>query len=137
VIVLDTTVLSEPLRPRPDPGVLRWIGRQSEIGTTAITVGELLVGLARLPPGRRRDQLQVAMEQTLDRFRDNVLSYDQRAAHAYARLSVRRRESGAPLSVEDGMIAAICAVHHCALATRNARDFAGLDLVLVNPWEQA
>ncbi|WP_395726755.1 type II toxin-antitoxin system VapC family toxin [Nakamurella sp.] len=136
MIVLDTNVLSEPLRPRPDPGVLRWIGRQAEIGTTAITVGELLVGLARLPPGRRRDQLTVAMEQTLDQFRDNVLSYDQRAAHAYARLSVRRREAGAPLSVEDGMIAAICSVHRCALATRNARDFGGLDLVLVNPWEQ-
>lgn len=133
MIVLDTNVLSEPLRPRPDAGVLRWIGRQTEIGTTAITVGELLSGIARLPTGRRQERLNEAVERTLARFRDNVLPYDQAAARAYARLSARRRESGAPLSVEDGMIAAICSVHGCPLATRNLRDFGGLDLVLVDP----
>ena len=136
MIVLDTNVLSEPLRPRPDAGVLRWMGRQARIGTTAVTVGELLDGLGRLPAGHRRERLSEAVERTLTRFRDNVLPYDQEAARAYARLSARRRESGAPLPVQDGMIAAICAAHGCPLATRNVRAFHGLDLVVVNPWEE-
>jgi hypothetical protein len=79
--------------------------------------------------------LQAAIERTLTSFSDNVLPYDEAAARSYAELQERRRSVGAPLSVEDGMIAAICASRSLRLATRNFRDFQGLGLELINPWE--
>lgn len=135
MIVLDTNVLSEPMRSSPDAGVLEWLRRLDEPTTiTAITVGELLDGASRLDPGRRRDGLIMAIEQVIEAHRGSVLSYDDRAARVYARLQAKRRAAGRPLSVEDGMIAAICVVVGARLATRNTRDFDGLGVELVDPW---
>ena len=110
MIVLDTNVLSEPLRRVPDPGVLAWLADVSDTAITAISVGELLVGVRALPAGRRRTDLERAITDVLDRFHDRVLPYDRAAAERYAGMQERRRKAGRPLSVEDGMIAAICAV---------------------------
>jgi predicted nucleic acid-binding protein len=135
MIVFDTNVLSEPLKSQPNAEVLQWIVATDEAATTAVSVGELIVGVRRLSAGRRREGLQVAIEQTLTSFSDKILPYDEAAARSYAELQERRRSVGAPLSVEDGMIAAICVCRSLLLATRNIRDFQGLGLDLINPWD--
>lgn len=135
MIVLDTNVLSEPLKQRPDEQVLAWFASvDEEAGVTAVSVGELLTGVRALPVGRRREGLLSAIETTLQAFAGSVLAYDEVAARHYARLQESRRGAGRPLAVEDGMIAAICVARGATLATRNTSDFAGLDLDLIDPW---
>lgn len=134
MIVLDTNVLSEPLRARPHGGVLDWIAAQEDMATTAITVAELLSGARRLPQGRRRNDLLDAIERTLGAFPDNLLPYDEAAARLYAEMQEVRRSTGVPLGVEEGMIAAICSSRSLTLATRNIKDFEGLGIRLVDPW---
>lgn len=132
MIVFDTNVLSEPLRPAPDAGVLRWMRAQSRVVVTAVSVAELLTGARALPEGARRERLVSAITGILTGT--SVLSFDEAAAHAYAAMQEMRRRSGRPLSVEDGMIAAITAVHGATLATRNIADFVGLGIPLIDPW---
>jgi predicted nucleic acid-binding protein len=135
MIVLDTNVLSEPLRLQPDERVLAWLATlEEETAMTSVGVGELLVGARALPEGRRRAGLLDAIEMTLQSFAGSVLAYDEASARHYARLQEVRRTAGRPLSVEDGMIAATCLAHGAALATRNTVDFAGLGLELIDPW---
>lgn len=138
MIILDTNVLSEPIRSRPEPAVLAWFARvPEEVALTSVSVGELLTGVQILPPGRRRDGLRNAIDGILSEYADRVLPYDESAARVYANLRGSRRAQGRPLSVEDGMIAAICLSHGARLATRNVADFGGLGLDLVNPWMSA
>ena len=108
LIVLDTNVLSEPLKMDPEESVLSWIATQDDMATTAVSVAELLTGARRLRPGRRRDELLVGIERVLGAFPASVLPYDEPAARRYAEMQESRRLSGVPHSVEDGMIAAIC-----------------------------
>jgi toxin FitB len=138
MIVLDTNVLSEPLKLKPEQHVLAWLASlDEEAGVTSISVGELLTGVRALPAERRRDGLLEAIESTLGTFADAVLAYDEAAARHYARLQESRRAVGRPLAVEDGMIAAICIARGTTLATRNATDFAGLGLDLIDPWSSS
>lgn len=137
MIILDTNVLSEPLRHAPDPGVLAWLDSTQGLVTTAISVGEVFDGVRRLPHGRRRERLAVAVSAHLDSWIGRILPYDEPAAHAYARLREDRRTAGRPISVEDGMIAGICAALGATLATRNIKDFINLDIGLLDPWGQA
>ena len=132
MIVLDTNVLSEPLRIDPDPVVLAWLATQPDAIVAAISVGELLTGVARLPQGTRRRALTDGIERLLDA--STVLPYDDKAARQCARLQQSRRELGRPLAVEDGMIAATCLAHGATLATRNTHDFEYLGLTVINPW---
>jgi toxin FitB len=135
MIVLDTNVLSEPLKRRPNEHVLVWLASlEEEAGMTSISVGELLTGVRVLPLGRRREGLLEAIESTLRTFAGSVLAYDEAAARHYARLQETRCTAGRPLAVEDGMIAAICVTRGTALATRNTNDFTGLGLELIDPW---
>ena len=135
MIVLDTNVLSEPLKQQPDEHVLVWLASlDEEAGVTSVSVGELLTGVRALPAGRRREGLLEAIEATLRTFAGSVLAYDEVAARHYARLQELRRAAGRPLAVEDGMIAAICTARGTTLATRNTTDFAGLGLDLIDPW---
>jgi toxin FitB len=137
VIVLDTNVLSEAMRTRPDKTVATWLSGPyaDDAYTTAISVGEILTGIGMLPRGKRRDRLRQITERLLEELKDRVLAYDTHAATIYAQLHEKRRIAGRPLSVEDGMIASICARENARLATRNVRDFADLEIELVNPWE--
>ena len=137
MIVLDTNVLSEPLKSEAEDAVLTWIAAQEDMATTAVTVAELLTGVRRLPRGRRRDKLLIAIERTLSAFPARVLPFDEAAARKYAEMQESRRSSGIPLSVEDGMVAAICSTRALVLATRNIKDFQGLGLSLVDPWAAA
>lgn len=131
MIVLDTNVVSEPLRVEPNPDVMSWLSQQTQAKITAVTMSELLIGVLLLPTGARRDRLHAALRAV----EFDVLPFDAEAADAYAHMHTRRRAAGAPLSVQDGMIAAICLTHGATLATRNIRDFADLGVDLVNPWE--
>ncbi|NYF10251.1 hypothetical protein HDC94_001407 [Leifsonia sp. AK011] len=132
MIVLDTNVLSEPLRAAPNPAVMNWLAVNPVAIVTAISVGEVLSGVARMPDGNRKARLALAIDAAIAHA--DVLPYDAEAARVFGDVHSSRRLMGRPLSVEDGMIAAICISRNATLATRNVKDFVGLDLELVNPW---
>jgi toxin FitB len=136
LIVLDTNVLSEPMRSQPDTRVGAWMRSEVFVDArvTAVSVGELLTGIGMLPEGQRRSGLLAEVGNALAAFGDQILAYDDAAARIYAQLQEARRRAGRPLSVEDGMIAAICVRERAALATRNTNDFEGLGLTLIDPW---
>lgn len=137
MIVLDTNVLSELMRAQAEPAVVSWLDRQEQdsLAVTAMTVAELFYGIARLPDGRRKSGLQEAALQMLDEeFADRVLPFDVDAAVHYAALVSQRERAGRPISMADAQIAAICRRHAATLATRNSKDFEGVDIVLANPW---
>jgi len=138
VIILDTNVVSEVLRPIPDNGVLAWLDSLSatEVAITAITAAELSYGVRRLPEGRRRIELsEVIREIITSDFRDRIEPFDVRAADEYAEVVVERERSGQPISKSDAQIAAICRVHDAVLATRNIADFTATGIQLINPWK--
>ena len=135
-IVLDTNVISELMRPVPDPTVVAWVRQLSPavVCTTAVTLAEIRYGIARLPSSRRRALLEVAADELFTTFADRVLPFDAVAAGHYADVVVEREHAGAPISGFDAQIAAICRLHHAALATRNKADFDRLGLILIDPW---
>jgi predicted nucleic acid-binding protein len=135
VIILDTNVLSEPLRSRPDPSVLSWFTQTSkELWITSVSLGEILTGVMLLPHGRRRDGLASAVEATVASFGDRILPYDAASAREFADVKAGRRAIGEPISTEDAQIAAICLDRGATLATRNTKDFQNLGLTLIDPW---
>ncbi len=136
MIVLDTNVVSELMRPEPAVVVVGWVDRQpgAEIYLTAITVAELLYGVARLPEGQRKVDLAERIEALLsDDFEHRIAPFDETAAAHYADIVVRRERSGRPISTADAQIAATCRSHQALLATRNVDDFTDTGVVIVNP----
>ncbi len=137
MIILDTNVVSEPLRPRPEPAVLTWLDAQAPetLCLTSINLAELLAGIAALPAGRRRNRLAQALnEQVMPLFEGRVFGFDTQAAHAFARVHAGAAAAGNPISFADGAIAAIAAAHGCLIATRNVRDFKGAGVEVIDPW---
>lgn len=137
MIVLDTNVVSELMRPAPNPAVLAWVDAQPDrdLWLCSVAVSELLFGLARLPPGARRAQLTQAFEAMLtEDFSGRVLAFDLPAAVVYADLVAKRERDGQPVAMADAQIAATCLAHGTQLATRNVRHFEGLGFAWVNPW---
>lgn len=140
MIILDTNVVSEPLKPAPDAAVLAWLDAQAcaTLYLTSITLAELLAGVAALPAGRRRNKLARALgDEVLPLFEGRVLAFDARAAHAFAQMHAGARAAGNPISFADGAIAAIAAAQGFALATRNGNDFKGTGVDLIDPWAAA
>lgn len=138
MIVLDTNVVSEALRERPNENVLAWLDRQepSETCVTAITAAELLVGAERLPDGQRRDLLLQMIHRILDvGYHGRIEPFDQAAAYEYATIRARRERDGRPIGIADAQIAAICTALGTGLATRNTKDFEGLGILLIDPWD--
>jgi len=137
VILLDTNVVSELMRASPAPEVAQWVRRQrpGSLTTTAITVGEIRYGLARLPRGRRATALREAADDLLAAFADRVLPYDETATAAYGAISADREQRGRPIAALDAQIAAVCRSRGHALATRNVKDFRDTGVELLNPWE--
>jgi hypothetical protein len=135
-VILDTNVVSELMRSTPDERVRHWAREVPPdlVHTTAVTLAEVLFGIARLPSGRRRDLLAAAADDVFGAFAGRVLAFDDDAAHRYADVVVERELAGAPISGFDAQIAAICRRHRAVLVTRNTDDFSGLGLDLVNPW---
>ena len=137
MIVLDTNVLSELLRPEPDRQVEQWLSGQDGAQVYFTTVGEaeLRHGVAILPAGKRRNALSTAIEGLLDEdFRDRILPFDRAAACAYATIAAARRAAGRPISQFDCQIAAIARAHKATVATRNTSDYQGCGIDLINPW---
>ena len=135
--LLDTNVLSELLRARPDDAVLAWFAQQpaDSLFVSAVTQAEMLLGARLLPAGKRRTQLEQALEAMFtEDFGERVLSFDAPAAAAYANVVVTRRRAGRPISQFDAQIAAIALSRRASLATRNVSDFEDCGLVLSNPW---
>lgn len=139
MIILDTNVISELMRPSPEPLVLEWLRTRSpeEIATTSINLAEIRYGLARLPDGRRRRDLETRFDTFAARgFGPRVFDFDRAAAVAYAELAMLCETSGRRLEGFDGLIAAIAAAHGAGIATRNASDFAGCGITVIAPWDR-
>jgi predicted nucleic acid-binding protein len=138
MIILDTNVLSELMKPRKSEIVRNWAAQQSlmNLFTTTITQAEILYGIALLHAGKRRDDLsQAAQLMFLEDFAGRVLPFDQAAAVAFANIASQRRQNGIPISQADAQIAAICYTHAATIATRNVSDFEGCSISIINPWE--
>lgn len=140
MIVLDTNVVSEPLKPEPDPALLTWLDRQEPqtLFLTSINLAELLSGIEALPAGRRQSALKAALtDQVLPLFEGRILSFDAGAAEAFAKLRSSAQAAGNPIGFADCAIAAVAAAHGFILATRNVRDFKGTGVKLLDPWSAA
>lgn len=138
MIVLDTNVLSELMRPEPNTSVVGWLDAQDAFSVTisAITVAEILYGIERLPNGKRKRGF-AAMAATMleEDFADRILPFDAVTAVHYAGQVAASERSGRAVHTADAQIAAICQQHHAKLATRNVKDFELLGIELINPWE--
>ena len=140
MIVLDTNVLSELMRPAPSPKVLAWLDAQTPdtLWLTSVSVAELLFGIARQPDGARKQAFAPAALGMLEEdFTNRVLNFDLEAASILANLAAASERADRPMGLADGQIAAICLAHNASLATRNVGDFAQLGLQLINPWDVA
>lgn len=140
MFLLDTNVVSEFMRERPHPSVLRWLDNRLErdLFVTAVTQAKVLTGIAIMPAGQRREGLATAADRAFNgMFADRVLPFDRSAAHAYARITAARRQAGRPISQADCQIAAIAVARGGTVVTRNVRDFEGIEIAVVNPWESA
>ena len=140
MILLDTNVLSELMRPAPDPAVERWFAAQPDASLfiSAITEAELQYGAALLPSGKRRSALTAEIDAMLEEdFNGRILPFDRSAAQAFAVIAADRRQAGRPISQADAQIAAIARSRGAALATRNVSDFDGCGVEVINPWSAA
>ncbi len=136
MIVLDTNVLSELMRPEPAQAVLNWMAGQpgSALYVTALSYAEILLGIGLMPEGRRRRRLaEQAQGMFAEEFAGRVLGFDLSAAPAYAAIASQRQQAGNRINAVDGMIAAIAQVHGAAVASRDS-DLAGCGVPLINPW---
>ncbi len=143
MILVDTNVVSEPLRPAPAMAVVAWLDAHFDAcAISAITVLELSIGVQALPKGRRRDRLNTAVSLALERFGSRILGFDEGAARAAAGLFERAKTGGlplhqTPLKLADLQIAGIAVAHGLSLATRDVADFRGLGIDLIDPWSVA
>lgn len=140
MILIDTNVVSELMRPEPNAAVLAWFGRQNfaVLHLSAVSEAELRRGVAILPEGHRRDSLQAAVDAMIaEDFADRVLPFDSAAAVAFAAVFAKRRAAGRPISFPDCQIAATARAREAAVATRNVDDFEGCGVVVMNPWDRA
>jgi predicted nucleic acid-binding protein len=138
MIILDTNVVSEPMKPNGNAAVKAWLDRQSAetLYLTATSFSELMVGIEILPDGKRKEGLAAALSSLMvTLFGARILPFDQAAAMAYAPLIGCARASGCLISVADGQIAAIAAVHGFTVATRDSAPFVAAGVPVINPWE--
>ncbi|CZT34462.1 type II toxin-antitoxin system VapC family toxin [Rhizobium sp. 9140] len=137
MIILDTNVVSEPLRKMPSERVLSWLDAQpaARLYLTTITVAEIFAGMAIMPAGRRKDTLRTSLEHLVTTiFRDRILSFDMQAAREFAIISQKARESGTAIGLADAQIAAIAVATGFSVATRDVTPFAASGLNVINPW---
>lgn len=137
MIVVDTNVISEPLRSAHDERVRQWLNRQAPetLYLSAITVAEVMLGVELLPDGRRKDDLRSDVESVVaDTFAGRVLDFDSGVAMTYASLVARARRQGIAVSVADGQIAATASHHGFTVATKDVQPFEAVGLTVINPW---
>lgn len=137
MILLDTNVVSEAMRPVPEPGVLAWLNDQlaETLYLSSVSLAKLLFGIGALPSGQRKDKLSKTLEGLLLLFRHRILPFDVEAARCYAELAVSARQAGRGLPTADGYIAAIAASRGFAVASRDSAPFLAAGVAVINPWE--
>jgi hypothetical protein len=136
LIILDTNVISEAMKPEPHPAVLAWLNEQvaETLYLSSITLAELLFGIAALPAGKRKDMLAQALEGLLQLFRDRVLPSDTNAARQYAEFAMTARTGGRGFPASDGYIAAIAASPGFVVASRDIVPYEAAGVSVINPW---
>lgn len=136
MILVDTNVISETLKPAPDPLVIEWlIAHDAELAIPTVTLAELAYGIERIRPEERAGRLTRGLAEWRERFADRILAFNKRAAMTYGEIMGRAAQAGRPMSIPDGMIAATTLAHGASLATRNVDDFRHTGVDLVNPWQ--
>lgn len=139
MILLDTNLISEPLRAAPEPRVVAWLDAQplETLFLSVVTVAELRYGVARLPNGRRRKALVERLEtQVLPAFAGRILAFDLPATQAYADLMAKAQAAGQPIGQAFGLIAAIARTHGMTVATRDTAPFAAAGVSVIDPWSE-
>jgi predicted nucleic acid-binding protein len=136
MILLDTNVVSEAMKPGPHPSVRDWLDAQAAetLFLSSVTVAELMFGIGTLPKGRRKDSLAATLESALSLFDARILAFDTEAARRYAGLAVAARRAGKGFPTPDGYIAAIAAAHGFAVASRDTSAFKAAGLTVIDPW---
>jgi predicted nucleic acid-binding protein len=136
VILLDTNVISEAMKPTPDDTVRAWLDEQAAetLYLSSVTIAELLYGIGALPAGKRQDRLTEALDGLMELFADRVLPFDIAAARRYADLAVKARAAGKGFPTPDGYIAAIAASRGFTVATRDTSAFDAAGVAVINPW---
>ena len=133
--LIDTNVVSELTKVSPDPGVVTFLSEQDDLWLSSIVLHELEFGLLSLPEGRRRDDLQQVLSDFIAEFDDRILPLERVEAEWAARLRAKAHLSGRVLHPGDALIAGTARAHGLAVATRNVKDFDGLDVSVANPWQ--
>lgn len=138
MIVLDTNVLSEAMKPEPHPAVRAWLNDQTAetLYLSSVTLAELLFGIAALPAGKRKDMLEQTLDGLLGLFGDRVLPFDTDAARRYAELAVTARNGGRGFPTPDGYIAAIAASRGFIVASRDTAPYEAASVAVINPWSE-
>nr|WP_300144201.1 type II toxin-antitoxin system VapC family toxin [Propionicimonas sp.] len=137
MIIADTNVVSEFMRDEPHPSVFEWARslRSSDLAICVVTIQEIEWGIGRLPSGKRQHELASRWERLAGSFADVIVPYDLSAARVTARILIAADASGRPMGLPEGQMAGICVAREHTLATKNLRDFQGVDeLTLVNPF---
>ena len=133
--LLDTNVLSEPFRVDPAPLVVDFLASQRNLWLSSIVLHELQFGLDLMPRGRRQDQVREQLLNLINEYSDRVIRVGPAEARVAARFRGARQRAGRPLHLADALVAGTAAMHDLVIATRNAKDYAGLDVVVANPWQ--
>ncbi len=137
LLILDTNVISELMKPEAEPAVLAWFARhtQAQFATTTICQAEILGGLAMLPDGKRRRSMLAAAQEIWDiDLEQRVFTFDSPSAQAFADILRRRKKAARPIQFVDAAIAAICATHKAAIITRDTAGFESCGIKVINPW---
>lgn len=137
MILLDTNIISEMMKPSPNAKVIFWLDQQEimQLFISTITIAEISYGINVLPLGNKRGILEEAFNKVLkEAFEYRILSFDDIAAHIYGKVMGKKKELGKPMGIADGQIAAIARAHGASLATRNIADFSDCGLNLINPF---
>jgi predicted nucleic acid-binding protein len=136
MIVLDTNVVSEAMKPEPHPAVRAWLNNQASetLYLSSVTVAELLFGIGALPTGRRKGMLVQTLDGLMTIFRDRVLPFDIDAARSYAELAVAAKVAGRGFPTPDGYIAAIAASRGFIVASRDTAPYDAASVTVINPW---
>lgn len=136
MIVLDTNIVSEAMKPEPNPAVRAWLNKQSAetLYLSSVTLAELLFGIASIPSGKRKDVLSESLDGLILLFKNRILPFDIDAARKYAELAVVARTAGRGFPTPDGFIAAIAASKGYQVASRDMAPFEAANLDVINPW---
>ena len=140
MIILDTNVVSELMRPQPSPSVVAWIARYParELFTTSISEAEIFYGIKLLTPGKRRQELNLSADGVFSEdMKGRVLAFESDAARSFSEIAAHRRSLGRPISHADAQIAAIALSRGAKLATRNVDDFENCGVTVINPWRDS